>query len=82
MLSIFDEIAKGDFRQCVKNTSMRKNGSTRFQDNLRRFKKETYHFVRRDDIIHFFANFEDFWSEDHMWDVSERIKPRGQKVGK
>ena len=49
---------------------------------MRRFKKETYHFVRRDDIIHFFANFEDFWSEDHMWDVSERIKPRGQKVGK
>ncbi len=32
-----------------------------WQDNLRRFKKETYHFVRRDDIIHFFANFEDFW---------------------
>ena len=49
---------------------------------MRRFKKETYNFVRRDDIIHFFANFEDFWTEDTMWDVSERIKPRGQKLGK
>lgn len=48
-------------------------------DNLRRFKKETYHFERREDIIQFFGEFEHYWSEDQMWAISESIKPRGQK---
>ena len=49
------------------------------QDNLRRFKKETYPFKRKDEVVNFFANFEDYWTEDEMWAVSEKIKPRGQK---
>ena len=50
-----------------------------FQDNLRRFKKETYPFKRKDEIVNFFANFENYWTEDQMWTRSEKIKPRGKK---
>lgn len=50
-----------------------------FQDNLRRFKKETYPFKRKDEIVNFFANFENYWTEDQMWTKSEKIKPRGKK---
>ena len=49
------------------------------QDNLRRFKKETYPFKRKDEIVNFFANFENYWTEDQMWTKSEKIKPRGKK---
>jgi len=45
-------------------------------DNLRRFKKETYPFKRKDEIVNFFDEFRDFWTEDQMWSVSERLKPR------
>lgn len=48
-------------------------------DNLRRFKKETYPFKRKDEIVNFFANFENYWTEDQMWTRSEKIKPRGKK---
>lgn len=48
-------------------------------DNLRRFKKETYPFKRKDEIVNFFANFENYWTEDQMWAESEKIKPRGKK---
>ena len=51
-------------------------------DNLRRFKKETYPFKRKDEIVNFFDEFRDFWSEDQMWAVSERLKPRGQSTSK
>ena len=50
-----------------------------FQDNLRRFKKETYPFKCKDEIVNFFANFENYWTEDEMWTKSEKIKPRGKK---
>ena len=46
---------------------------------MRRFKKETYPFKRKDEIVNFFANFEDYWTEDQMWTKSEKIKPRGKK---
>jgi Rap guanine nucleotide exchange factor 1 len=49
------------------------------QDNLMRFKKDTYPFGRRDDIIHYFDDFVTYWSEDQMWEVSETIKPRGRR---
>jgi len=51
-------------------------------DNLRRFKKETYPFKRKDEIVNFFDEFRDFWTEDQMWAVSERLKPRGQASSK
>ena len=53
-----------------------------FQDNLRRFKKVHYQITRHEDIIQFFANFEDFLTEDEMWNISETIKPRGQNKSK
>ncbi|CAG2169955.1 unnamed protein product [Oppiella nova] len=36
-----------------------------------------YPFKRNEQIIEFFANFEDYLSEDAMWQISEDIKPRG-----
>ena len=42
-----------------------------------RFKKKTYNFERKEDIIHVFGDFVDYWNEDKMWSVSESIKPRG-----
>ena len=50
-----------------------------FQDNLMRFKKKTYPFERKEEIIKFFGDFVDYWSEDQMWTVSETIKPRGRR---
>jgi Rap guanine nucleotide exchange factor 1 len=51
---------------------------TNIQDNLRRFKKEQYHLSRHEEILQFFAEFEDYLTEDEMWNLSETIKPRGQ----
>jgi len=48
-------------------------------DNLMRFKKKTYPFERKEEIIKFFGDFVDYWSEDQMWTVSETIKPRGRR---
>ncbi|CAB4057347.1 RAPGEF1 [Lepeophtheirus salmonis] len=45
-------------------------------DNLRRFRKENYHFKRREDIISFFDGFSLYLSEDELWQLSESIKPR------
>ena len=42
-----------------------------------RFKKKTYNFEWKEDIIHFIGDFVDYWDEDKMWSVSESIKPRG-----
>ena len=44
-----------------------------------RFKKKTYPFERKEEIIKFFGDFVDYWSEDQMWTVSETIKPRGRR---
>jgi Rap guanine nucleotide exchange factor 1 len=46
-------------------------------DNLRRFKKEQYQLARHEEMILFFADFEDYITEDEMWAVSEQLKPRG-----
>ncbi|XP_023170094.2 guanine nucleotide-releasing factor 2 isoform X3 [Drosophila hydei] len=47
--------------------------------NMKRFKKCTYPFRRNDRIIRFFDNFKDFMGEEEMWQISERIKPRGRR---
>ena len=47
------------------------------QDNLQRFKKEQYNITRNEDLILFFGDFEEFLTEDEMWNLSETIKPRG-----
>ena len=47
------------------------------QDNLQRFKKEQYNISRNEDLILFFGDFEEFLTEDEMWNLSETIKPRG-----
>ncbi|XP_037269812.2 guanine nucleotide-releasing factor 2 isoform X1 [Rhipicephalus microplus] len=47
---------------------------------MRCFKKKPFTFKRNEQIIDFFNNFEDYLSEDAMWEISENIKPRaGQK---
>ncbi|XP_043475353.1 guanine nucleotide-releasing factor 2 isoform X2 [Leptopilina heterotoma] len=48
-------------------------------ENMKRFKKCTYHFKKNERIIAFFNNFSDFLCEDAMWQISESIKPRGGK---
>ena len=47
------------------------------QDNLQRFKKEQYNINRNEDLILFFGDFEEYLTEDEMWNLSETIKPRG-----
>ena len=46
-----------------------------FQDNIRRFKRESYPFQRKEEIIKYFGNFEDALSDNELWALSERIKP-------
>ncbi|XP_017064728.1 guanine nucleotide-releasing factor 2 isoform X4 [Drosophila eugracilis] len=48
-------------------------------DNMKRFKKCAYPFRRNERIIRFFDNFKDFMGEEEMWQISERIKPRGRR---
>lgn len=36
-------------------------------------------FKKNDKIIGFFDNFDDYFDEDAMWQISEKIKPRGGK---
>ncbi|XP_017850278.1 guanine nucleotide-releasing factor 2 [Drosophila busckii] len=47
--------------------------------NMKRFKKCAYPFRRNERIIGFFDNFKDFMGEEEMWQISERIKPRGKR---
>ncbi|SPP86649.1 guanine nucleotide-releasing factor 2 isoform X3 [Drosophila guanche] len=47
--------------------------------NMKRFKKCAYPFRRNERIIRFFENFKDFMGEEEMWQISEKIKPRGRR---
>ncbi|XP_020803732.1 guanine nucleotide-releasing factor 2 isoform X9 [Drosophila serrata] len=47
--------------------------------NMKRFKKCAYPFRRNERIIRFFDNFKDFMGEEEMWQISEKIKPRGRR---
>jgi len=47
-------------------------------DNLRRFQREQYQIPRHEEIIVYFREFDEYLSEDDMWNLSESIKPRGQ----
>ncbi|XP_064555404.1 guanine nucleotide-releasing factor 2 isoform X4 [Drosophila montana] len=47
--------------------------------NMKRFKKCAFPFRRNERIIGFFDNFKDFMGEEEMWQISERIKPRGRR---
>lgn len=38
-----------------------------------------YTFKKNERIISFFDNFDDHIGEDAMWQLSEKIKPRGAK---
>lgn len=46
---------------------------------MRCFKKKPFCFKRNEQVIDFFNNFEDYLSEDAMWEISENIKPRGSQ---
>ncbi|KAI5699559.1 hypothetical protein M8J75_004992 [Diaphorina citri] len=46
--------------------------------NMKRFRSGVHKFPRHDRIIEFFSNFDDFLSEEAMWQMSETIKPRGK----
>eukprot|EP00095_Tigriopus_kingsejongensis_P010167 maker-scaffold202_size261857-snap-gene-0.15 protein:Tk10167 transcript:maker-scaffold202_size261857-snap-gene-0.15-mRNA-1 annotation:"guanine nucleotide-releasing factor 2-like" len=45
-------------------------------DNTRRFKRESYPFQRKEEIIQYFDNFEHALAENDLWEMSEKIKPR------
>ncbi|GAB0095924.1 Ras-like guanine nucleotide exchange factor [Sergentomyia squamirostris] len=47
--------------------------------NMKRFKKSSYPFKKKEHIISFFDNFENYLDEDAMWQISENIKPREGK---
>ncbi|KAG5675645.1 hypothetical protein PVAND_005533 [Polypedilum vanderplanki] len=44
--------------------------------NMKNFRNSSYAFKRNEKIIGFFDNFEDYFDEDAMWQISEKIKPR------
>ncbi|XP_037028363.1 guanine nucleotide-releasing factor 2 isoform X14 [Bradysia coprophila] len=46
--------------------------------NMKRFKKgsSSYPFTKKERIIGFFDNFENYLDEDAMWQISENLKPR------
>ena len=46
------------------------------QDNVRRFKRAHYTFVRREDLALCFGDFERALPENKLWELSEKIKPR------
>ncbi|KAK7793296.1 hypothetical protein R5R35_007622 [Gryllus longicercus] len=48
-------------------------------ENMKRFKKGAYPYKKHERIIAFFNNFDEFLSEEAMWQISENIKPRGGK---
>jgi len=45
-------------------------------DSMRRFKKCKYEFKKHTKIISYFNNFENYLSEESMWQISEALKPR------
>jgi Rap guanine nucleotide exchange factor 1 len=47
--------------------------------NMKRFRNGSYTFKKNERIIGFFDNFDDYFDEDAMWHISEKIKPRGGK---
>ena len=51
-----------------------------FQDNLRRFKRENYHFERKESICQYFGNFEDSLSDNELWAISKKLKPQTFQV--
>ncbi|XP_064617098.1 rap guanine nucleotide exchange factor 1-like isoform X2 [Liolophura sinensis] len=46
-------------------------------DNMRRFKKCNYPIKRSEKVLSVFNNFDDYHSEETLWQISEKIKPRG-----
>ncbi len=48
-------------------------------DNIRRFKRVPYTFQRRDEVVACFGNFEKALTENELWELSEKIKPRMQR---
>ncbi|XP_065076425.1 guanine nucleotide-releasing factor 2 isoform X5 [Ochlerotatus camptorhynchus] len=70
----------------IGNPDSLQNGSINFSKrwqqyhivvNMKRFKKGSYQFKKNEKIIGFFDNFENYFDEDAMWQISESIKPRG-----
>ncbi|CRK99983.1 CLUMA_CG013275, isoform B [Clunio marinus] len=47
--------------------------------NMKRFRNCSYAFKKNERIIGFFDNFDEYFDEDAMWQISEKIKPRGGK---
>ena len=43
---------------------------------MRRFKRIPYPFQKREDVQKCFGNFDDALSENDLWELSEKIRPR------
>lgn len=48
-------------------------------DSMRRFKKCKYEIKKSERILSVFNNFDDCLSEESLWQISEKIKPRGKR---
>ncbi|XP_067661881.1 rap guanine nucleotide exchange factor 1-like isoform X2 [Haliotis asinina] len=46
-------------------------------DSMRRFKKCNYEFKKNEKILAIINEFDDYLSEELLWQISEKIKPRG-----
>ncbi|XP_046542750.1 LOW QUALITY PROTEIN: rap guanine nucleotide exchange factor 1-like [Haliotis rubra] len=46
-------------------------------DSMRRFKKCNYEFKKSEKILSIINKFDDYLSEELLWQISEKIKPRG-----
>lgn len=48
-------------------------------ESMRRFRKCNFDFKKSEKILSVFDNFDDYKCEEELWQISERIKPRGGK---
>lgn len=71
----FVHIGNGDYVKSKVNFAKRWQ-QYNILDNVRRFKRHHYTFQRRDDIMRCFGNFDDALTENELWELSEKIKPR------
>ncbi|KAL0275534.1 UNVERIFIED_CONTAM: hypothetical protein PYX00_003356 [Menopon gallinae] len=72
----------------IGNTNLLTDGSINFSkrwqqydivQNMKRFKTGSYPYKKNERIISFFNGFDESLSEEAMWQISEKIKPRGGK---
>lgn len=74
----------------IGNNDLLSNGKVNFAkrwqqfnilDNMRKFHVCNYYTIKKNEqILSFFANFDEYLDEETMWQISESIKPRGGRT--